>query len=92
MKFDLLKNHSALTSQEGMKNLIVVYMVILGISQFFYGSISVRYGRRPAIVTGFFISIIGLLLSGCSENNIFMIFTILLFTIYLSLVFVLQRE
>ncbi|WP_369793153.1 MFS transporter [Xenorhabdus sp. NBAII XenSa04] len=37
-------------------------------SQFFYGSLSDSYGRKPAIVIGFFISMIGLLLSGCSEK------------------------
>ncbi|WP_426577218.1 MFS transporter [Xenorhabdus stockiae] len=56
------------TSQESIKNLIVVYMAILGISQFFYGSISDHYGRKPAVVIGLTISIIGLFLSGYSEQ------------------------
>ncbi|PHM28539.1 MFS transporter [Xenorhabdus innexi] len=56
------------SSQESIKNLIVVYMATLGISQFFYGSISDHYGRKPAVIIGFFISITGLFLSGYSEK------------------------
>ncbi|WP_340610235.1 MFS transporter [Xenorhabdus bharatensis] len=62
----ILKEFNA--SQESIKNLIVVYMAILGISQFFYGSISDHYGRKPAVVIGFIISIVGLFLSGYSEK------------------------
>ncbi|PHM73623.1 multidrug resistance protein D [Xenorhabdus kozodoii] len=55
-------------SQGSIKNLIVIYMIILGVSQFFYGSMSDRYGRKPAVIIGFMIAIIGLMLSGYSEK------------------------
>jgi len=47
-------------SQTSMKNLIVVYMLVLGLAQFFYGTFSDRYGRKPAIVAGFAIAVAGL--------------------------------
>jgi len=47
-------------SQTSMKNLIVVYMLVLGLAQFFYGSFSDRYGRKPAIAAGFAIAVVGL--------------------------------
>jgi len=35
-------------------------MLVLGLAQFFYGSFSDRYGRKPVIVVGFAIAVIGL--------------------------------
>lgn len=47
-------------SQTAAKTLIVVYMLTLGLAQFFYGTFSDRYGRRPAILVGFAVAAAGL--------------------------------
>ena len=59
---------SFMTSQETIKNTVVVYMLVLGIGQLFYGFLSDQYGRKPTILTAFVISIIGIGLSACAKN------------------------
>lgn len=55
-------------SQAQVKGLIVVYMVVLGLAQFFYGSFSDRFGRRPAVVLSFAIATLGLIASSLASN------------------------
>lgn len=50
-------------NQAQIKGLIVVYMLVLGIAQFFYGALSDRYGRRPAVILAFFLAALGLAVS-----------------------------
>jgi len=49
--------------QTQIKGLIVIYMLVLGIAQFFYGSLSDRYGRRPAVILAFLLAALGLAVS-----------------------------
>lgn len=48
--------------QSAMKNLIVVYMIVLGLAQFFYGSLSDARGRRIALTSGLGVAAVGLFL------------------------------
>lgn len=48
--------------QGAMKNLIVFYMIVLGLAQFFYGSFSDTRGRKPALLIGLAVAAVGLLL------------------------------
>ncbi|VVE54983.1 MFS transporter [Pandoraea sputorum] len=50
-------------SQTQIKSLIVVYMLVLGVAQFFYGSLSDHCGRRPAVVLSFVFAALGLAVS-----------------------------
>ncbi|MFE7316202.1 MFS transporter [Streptomyces sp. NPDC057555] len=49
-------------SQGTIKNLIVLYMVVLGLAQFFYGSLSDAKGRKIALTTGLGVAAVGLFL------------------------------
>lgn len=51
------------TDQKTMKNLIVMYMVVLGCAQFFYGNFSDVRGRKTALVTGLIIEAVGMLIA-----------------------------
>lgn len=55
-------------SQSQIKGLIVVYLLVLGLSQFFYGSFSDRFGRKPAVVLSFAIATLGLIASSFAAN------------------------
>ncbi|PSJ26449.1 hypothetical protein B7P34_22885 [Streptosporangium nondiastaticum] len=46
--------------QGTMKNLIVFYMIVLGLAQFFYGSFSDARGRKIALATGLGVAAVGL--------------------------------
>ncbi|MFH8790723.1 MFS transporter [Streptomyces roseoverticillatus] len=46
--------------QGTMKNLIVFYMIVLGLAQFFYGSFSDAKGRKIALATGLGVAAVGL--------------------------------
>lgn len=48
-------------SQSAMKNLIVFYMIVLGLGQFIYGSLSDARGRKVALTSGFGVAVLGLL-------------------------------
>ncbi len=54
-------------TEVAVKNLAVVYLVVLGLAQFAYGSLSDRIGRRPLVVAGLVISAAGMLL--CAQAN-----------------------
>ncbi len=55
-------------SQGEIKTLIVVYMSVLGIAQFIYGSYSDRKGRKRPILISFGIACAGLLCSAMAQN------------------------
>lgn len=55
-------------SQTQAKNLIIVYLIVLGMSQFFYGTFGDNHGRKKAIVIGIVVALIGLIISGLSTN------------------------
>lgn len=55
-------------SQAEIKTLIVVYMSVLGIAQFIYGSYSDRHGRKKPILISFGIACAGLLCSAMAQN------------------------
>lgn len=57
-----------LTSQEVIKNTVLIYMLVLGLFQLPYGFLSDRYGRKPVILVAFFISIFGIGLSVFANN------------------------
>ena len=46
-----------------IQSLMAAFLVPYGISQFFYGPISDRFGRRPVILVGLFIYVIGAILT-----------------------------
>ncbi|WP_260639549.1 MFS transporter [Streptomyces angustmyceticus] len=54
--------------QGTMKNLIVFYMIVLGLAQFFYGSFSDTRGRKVALTTGLAVAAVGLFLGYTAEN------------------------
>ncbi|MCE3269111.1 MAG: hypothetical protein K0R49_1363 [Burkholderiales bacterium] len=56
------------TNQANIQQLIVCYMIGLGISQFFYGTFSDNHGRRPTILIAYGISICGILLSASAHS------------------------
>lgn len=60
--------HSLNTTQSATKGLMVVYLIILGLAQFFYGTLSDNYGRKAAILLSFFIAIFGFILSASAQN------------------------
>lgn len=51
------------TSQNQIKNLMVVYLMILGLSQFFYGSFSDSRGRKPALIIGLSVEFVGMIVA-----------------------------
>lgn len=51
------------TNQSSVQQLIVCYMIGLGVSQFFYGTFSDNYGRKLTISIAYVISTCGILLS-----------------------------
>lgn len=55
-------------SQTQIKSLIVVYMLVLGVAQFFYGSFSDHRGRRPAVILSFAVAALGLVVSAWAPN------------------------
>ena len=56
------------SSQILMKNMVVLYMLILGVAQLVYGAASDHYGRRPLIIIGLFVAVVGLMASAfCSS-------------------------
>ena len=55
-------------SQADMKGVVISYLIILGISQLFYGPYADRHGRRKAILIAFVIGIVGVLFSAMSQN------------------------
>ncbi|AJP60142.1 hypothetical protein UC34_24825 (plasmid) [Pandoraea vervacti] len=55
-------------SQTEIKSLIVVYMLVLGVAQFFYGSFSDHFGRRPAVILSFGVAALGLAVSAYVHN------------------------
>lgn len=57
-------------SQSSMKNLIVFYMLVLGLAQFFYGSFSDARGRRIALISGLGVATVGLLLGWTAHDVI----------------------
>ena len=56
------------TSQEVMKNTVLIYMLVLGIGQLPYGFLSDQYGRKPVILVSFLISTAGIGLSAVSST------------------------
>ncbi|MFE7115852.1 MFS transporter [Streptomyces sp. NPDC057654] len=54
--------------QGTMKNLIVFYMIVLGLAQFFYGSLSDAKGRKIALTSGLGVAAVGLLLGYLAQN------------------------
>lgn len=55
-------------SQNETKGLMVVYMMTLGLAQFFYGTYSETQGRKKAILLSIFIAIIGFIVSAASTT------------------------
>ncbi len=56
------------TTQAATKTLVATYLVALGLAQPFYGSYSDRHGRRPAVLLGLAIAIVGLSVSAVSTG------------------------
>ncbi|MEU8030369.1 MFS transporter [Streptomyces sp. NPDC049099] len=54
--------------QSAMKNLIVFYMIVLGLAQFFYGSLSDARGRRIALTSGLGVAAVGLFLGYAAHD------------------------
>ncbi|MEU4848066.1 MFS transporter [Streptomyces gilvosporeus] len=55
-------------SQSAMKNLIVFYMIVLGLAQFFYGSLSDTRGRKIALLIGLAVAAVGLFVGYTAHN------------------------
>src|SRR5271156_5675861 len=55
-------------SQTATKGMIIVYVLVLGVAQLFYGTFSDNYGRKYAIALSFTIVVIGSVLSALSPN------------------------
>src|SRR5579863_7066886 len=60
--------HGLSTDQSSVQQLIVCYMIGLGVSQFFYGTFSDNYGRKLTISIAYVISICGILLSASAYS------------------------
>jgi MFS family permease len=56
------------TNQQNVQQLIVIYMLGLGMSQFFYGTFSDNYGRKKTILIAYIISITAILLSAMANS------------------------
>lgn len=55
-------------TQAQIKGLMIVYLMALGVAQFFYGTLSDNRGRRIAILWSFVIAIAGFVISAFSIN------------------------
>lgn len=55
-------------SQTWIKNSVLLYMLVLGIGQLFYGYASDQYGRKSVVLVGLGVSLIGLVMGVFAEN------------------------
>lgn len=61
------------TSNDGMQLTMTTYLLGVSFSQLIYGPLSDRYGRRPIILAGLVITLIGSLLCAASNSLIFIL-------------------
>ena len=67
--------HALSTSQALIRNIVIAFLIGLAISQLFYGKISTYYGRKPILLIGLSLCILGNILSALSHNGWFLLFS-----------------
>jgi len=66
--FDTIARHFELTDPNQSQLLLVVFMGSFAIMQLFYGPLSDRYKRKPVLITGLVIYLIGALVGGFATD------------------------